>query len=229
MYEIYYKAWDTINFGFKVGSVIIENLEFFSIETLKKQAKDYGFKLIYLQSPVELEYASLFYDEKIVYSKQNKVKKTISHYSEITSYDLDIITDELYKLSILSGEYSRYNLDENFPKEKFILLYNKWIENSILSNYATDVIVYKIKNEIVGLLTYKNQNDISNIGIIAVNPSFQGYGIGSKLLNYYQNQLDDNITELEVVTQGVNNKARAFYEKNGYKLKSKIYIYHLWL
>ena len=230
MFNIDYKEWDTKNFGFKVGSVNIGNIKDFSIVTVKKEAKKKGFKLIYLQSPIKLENSHLFFDEKITYTKPNKEKQGFNlHIDEILSYNSKYINEDLYKLAILSGEYSRFNLDNKFPKDKFFLLYNKWIENSILSNFATDVLVYKVEGKIVGLLTYHNKNDISNIGIIAVNPAYQGFGIGSKLIKFYQNKLTDEIIELEVITQGINKTARAFYEKNGYKIKSKIYIYHLWL
>lgn len=229
MININHKEWDTTNFGFKVGSAIIKKPEIFNIENFRNKAKNEGFKLIYLESPIKLEGSNLFFDEKIIYSKPNIIRQESKPFDEISSYNFNVIDNDLYNLSIISGEYSRFNLDKNFPKNKFILLYNKWIENSVLANYATDVIVYKIENKIVGLLTYYNQNNISNIGIIAVNPNFQGHGIGSKLIKHYQNQLDNKITELEVVTQGVNLKARVFYEKNEYKIKSKTYIYHLWL
>ena len=229
MYKIKEQNWDTNNFNFKVGLVQIENIDDFSIENLKKQAQDNAYRLIYLQTPIKLkEVNNLFYDEKLVYSKI----KNINHsnlYKEISSYKDSYINDELYELSLISGEFSRFKLDPLFPHDKFTLLYSKWIENSVNSDYATDVLVYKINDEITGILTYKNEKTTSKIGIIAVKPNYQNYGIGSKLIKHYQSILENNIEELEVITQGINLTARAFYEKNQYKIKSRTYIYHIWI
>lgn len=78
-------------------------------------------------------------------------------------------------------------------------------------------------------LTYKDSNDISSIGIISVNPKFQGLGIGSKLMSHYQSLLKPNIKLQTVVTQGCNIKARTLYEKNGYGILDRTYTYHLWV
>ena len=227
--EIHILNWDTENFGFKIGYIEINNCDNLLVEQLKKDAKKENFKLIYLKSPSLLNNISLFFDEKLVYSKN---QEKINEFScpEIESYrNTSIIESEIYDLALKSGEYSRYKLDNNFPVDCFRVLYKKWIENSIYTDFATDVLVYKIKNKPVGLLTYKHEEDKSNIGIISVNQEFQGCGIGSKLIKYYHSLLKNKVKVFDVVTQGVNNPAKSFYEKNGYKLTSRTYIYHLWI
>lgn len=226
--EIQFLEWDTIHFGFKIGCFNLEANENVSLEELVNKAKEENYKLIYLKSPILINKISLFYDEKLVYSKSKDFVGEI-FYSDIESYKIGLIEPEIYELALNSGEYSRYKLDDRFPVECFNLLYRKWIENSIFTDYATDVLVYRINNKPVGLMTYKNNMNISNIGIIAVNPNYQGYGIGTKLMKHYLSLLDDEITILDVVTQGVNIPARNFYEKNGYTITSRSYLYHLWL
>lgn len=228
MMNIQFLDWDTKHFGFKVGTIEIDKEYDFSLEQLKDNARNEDYKLIYLKSSSLLDNSSLFFDEKLVYS-QNRTSDDSLFYSEIELYRSDIIEQEVYNLALKSGEYSRYKLDNKFPMECFQLLYIKWIENSIYTDYATDVLVYRLGGKPVGLLTYKNSEDTSSIGIIAVNQDFQGYGIGSKLIKNYQSLLNNNIKVLDVVTQGVNKPARSFYEKNGYKITSRTYVYHLWV
>lgn len=226
--NIQFLDWDTKHFGFKTGTIEIDKEKDFSLELLKKEALIADYRLVYLKSSSLLDDLSLFYDEKLVYSK---AKEDVGDFMcpEIESYRQKSIGPEIYELSLMSGEYSRYRLDPNFPIECFHMLYHKWIENSILTDYATDVLVYKKDDKPVGLLTFKNSQETSNIGIIAVNPNFQGCGVGSKLIKHYQNLLGDDIKVLDVVTQGVNKTARSFYEKNGYKITSRTYVYHLWV
>ena len=103
------------------------------------------------------------------------------------------------------------------------------MSNSIFTDYATDVLIYKMKETPIGLLTYKNNETNSTIGLISVNSNFQNQGIGSILINHYQSILDNHIRTLTVSTQGINKNAIAFYKKNGYTIKSYSYIYHLWI
>jgi ribosomal protein S18 acetylase RimI-like enzyme len=228
MMNVIFLDWDTKYFGFKVGIIEIDKEKVFSLEQLKNDARIEGYKLVYLKSSSLLDDYTLFFDEKLVYSK---IKEDVEDFMcpEIETYRQESIEAEIYELALKSGECSRYKLDQNFPTECFQLLYNKWIENSIYTDYATDVLVYRLDRKPVGLLTFRNSEDTSSIGIIAVGQDFQGYGIGSKLIKYYQSILSNNIKMLTVVTQGVNKPARFFYEKNGYEVTSRTYIYHLWL
>jgi len=226
--KIQYLRWDTENFGFKVGLVEVCSEDNFSLELVEQLAKNEKYKLVYIKSTYLLNCPSIFCDEKLVYKQLNNAIETLQ-FPNIESYTLKTVEAELYELSLRSGKYSRYNLDNKFPNECFQRLYYKWIYNSIYTDYATDVLVYRINGKVVGLLSYKNDKENSNIGIIAVNPNYQRYGIGSKLLKHYQSLLGNNIKTMTVVTQGINQIARFFYEKNGYNISSRTYIYHLWI
>lgn len=222
--------WDTQNFGFKVGLYKMTQPKQFSLNELRTEAKKDGFRLVYIQTSDKIDDSSLFFDEKIILFKAKAVN-SIQHtaHSNVFTYALDYIEPEVYDLAIISGEYSRYNLDKEFPHECFQALYRKWIENSVFTDYATNVLVYKVVEKPVGLLTYKNTKDNSTIGLISVHPDYQHLGIGTTLINHYQSLLCPQIESLEVATQGINQKAITFYQKNGYNIKSKTYIYHLWI
>lgn len=226
--EIKHLKWDSQNFGFHVGEYIVDESETWSVEQLKLKAKQERYRLVYLKSQYQIAENSLFHDERVVLAKNNENLQNLEH-PNVLNYTSQDIEQKVYDLALGSGEYSRYKLDKDFPEESFQLLYRRWIENSILTDYATGVIVYKENKDIVGLLTYKNTQKCSTIGLIAVDPNYQNHGIGSILIKHYQSLLDDKIETLDVVTQGGNKNAIAFYEKNGYHIQSKTYTYHLWI
>lgn len=229
-YNIKLLDWDTANFGFGVAELAYDGIFNFNLGDIRSYlATTYPeVKLLYIKTSKKIDRSNIFCDEKITYVKHHQ-GTNYEAYLNIESNKNKIITTDLYELAILSGKFSRYNLDVKFPKKSFRHLYMKWIENSVYTEFATDVLVYKYNSKIIGFLTYKDSNDISSIGIISVNPKFQGLGIGSKLMSHYQSLLKPNIKLQTVVTQGCNIKARTLYEKNGYGILDRTYTYHLWV
>lgn len=219
--------WDSENFGMKVGN--INYVSGTDLDTLRQLAASEDYKVLFLKSPkIQEPLSILFHDEKIVYTQPHNSIEDY-HNDAIKSYKNHPLTDELYDVAIQSGVYSRYNLDKRFPRSCFELLYRSWIENSVKTNYATDVLVYEIDSHIAGLLTYKIENNLSDIGIIAVSKEYRGKNIGSELIKKYKSLLPKSVTRLSVVTQGCNKVACKFYEKNNYSVSQVNYIYHLWI
>ena len=84
--------------------------------------------------------------------------------------------------------------------------------------------------ELLGFISLKKLEGFLQIGLIAVDEKISRKGIGRKLLQaaqIYANQF--NLNQIQVVTQGLNKIACAFYEKNGYSISSRQFIYHYWL
>ena len=224
--NVKFLPWDSTNFGFKVGKYLVEDLANFSWDILYIELQENAYKLVYLITPIKVE-TNAFYDYKLTYKKKrntNNIKKN----PHIFSYKGKALSCQLLRVALESGKYSRYNLDERFPADKFELLYHKWLENSLLTDYASDVLIYELNDKPVGLLTYKVLGEQSSIGILATDPEYQGIGIGSALMQYYESLLPDSVQTLEVVTQGVNLAARSFYEKFGYTIEESCYVYHIW-
>ncbi|MDZ7721960.1 MAG: GNAT family N-acetyltransferase [candidate division KSB1 bacterium] len=74
-----------------------------------------------------------------------------------------------------------------------------------------------------------NNNGTAQIGLIAVHPQAQGKGIASYLIQVATNYaFDRGFETLEVATQYNNKPAMKLYQKSGFKIKSKQYIYHIW-
>lgn len=224
---IYAVKWDTSMFNIKVGC--IENESSYNLKSIKDEAIKENFNVVYIRTKKKNEeFIDLFYDEKILYSQI--LDGNEGELSEnIKSFKNKEVSSELIELALQSGLYSRYKLDTNFPEGTFNKLYKTWIVNSVNTDFATDVLVYYKDGKCAGLLTYNIKDDRSAIGILAVSDKYRKLGIGTKLFRHYLASLPKNIKYLDVVTQGCNKAACAFYEKNKFKVSDITYVYHLWL
>jgi dTDP-4-amino-4,6-dideoxy-D-galactose acyltransferase len=167
------------------------------------------------------------FDKKIVFEKKIETGKLRNPDVHIEDYKSSI-NNELLKLGLESGNYSRFKIDKELSP-KFEQLYSKWIENSLNGLIADTFIVYRLKTQIAGMITGKVNNDIATIGLIAAHPNFQGQGIGSELMNAAERSFaKKNAKYVQVATQVANTKACVFYVKCGYHIHTVTPIYHFW-
>lgn len=169
-----------------------------------------------------------FREHKIIFEK---------HLQQLPDIDADIRSvgknfedlSTLQQLAYESGKYSRFNLDGNFAERQFKDLYNLWITNSLNRQFADDVLVIYVNDKIGGFVTYKINQEIATIGLIAVVPEFQGQGLGTKLLQRVEHLLfEKGIQKLQIPTQEANLEACKFYTKKGYSILSITPITHYW-
>lgn len=225
--------WDTAHFGIRVGNVTIPDPFAFDYEHLKQEAISGGYDVVYIKSPqriASLDKQNVFCDEKIVYTQPFVYSQVFNiDNKSIVSWKNKDINSKLKQLALDSGKYSRYKLDTNYSDKIYEKLYIDWMTNSVRTDFATDVLAYIMNGTPVGMLTYKINDNTSSIGIISVDENFRGLHIGSKLIDYYKGVQPSHVSELSVVTQGVNIPAKRFYERNGYHIQDISYIYHCWI
>jgi len=217
--------WDSNFFGIKIGELIYEP------QVNLKNSLD--FDLLYLKSKENFELEITNFTNNFSETKLTFIKKLIENHfesSNIFSVDeIDYQTNDIYELAFESGKYSRFFLDKNFKLNKFQELYTKWVDNSILKIFADETLIYQEDNQIMGFVTYKINNDMATIGLIAVNPDFQGKGIGGKLLQFVEKKLSKKkIKSLSIPTQQNNVAACNFYKKQGYKIYETTFVKHYW-
>ncbi|MEQ9188103.1 MAG: GNAT family N-acetyltransferase [Cryomorphaceae bacterium] len=232
--------WDTDFFGFRVGAIHSEQVSVASLKLLKDQMNEQKLRLCYLTtnhqidealfSKIGLEYelvdVKTTYEKKIAdHPRSSEVLESV-HEKSLSKIDID----SLYRLALTSGEYSRFKIDQKIGYDKFVSLYHLWMENSLNRTIADDVLVHRVNGQIAGFVSFAIKDGIGSIGIIAVDENFRGMGIGKALLKNAEARMKSMELELlQVVTQGDNKKACAFYEGAGYYTVSQLPYYHIWM
>ncbi len=219
--------WDSDFFNYLVGKhVVTENEN----DVLDCISKFNNYNLIYIYSTHFLtELAHLFFEEKIVYFKKIDINKNVETtdcllFDYLSGYSLD-----LENLVYLSGEFSRFKLDENFRNGEFKRMYLHWYKLVYSQDSSKNILVKSIDNKPVGFVLYSIQNKELTIELISVFKKNQGKGIAQELLIEVENLgIKNKCLNLRVVTQGINLKARRLYENYGFQLNENMFIYHYW-
>jgi dTDP-4-amino-4,6-dideoxy-D-galactose acyltransferase len=225
---IQFKSWDSNFFKIKIGEVTNISDKILSQMILE----NYDLIYIFLKKP-NIEASNEFLKETNAKIVDSKVifKKNISSIEEnvnLFEFNSTDSFNQIEKLSLESGHKSRFKLDLNFEKGKFEELYKLWIQKSIEKD-EIKVFVYRKNNKLGGFVTVEIKEGIGTIGLIAVDKSLRGHGIGRKLVNQVETFLvKSKVNVLEVATQLDNFGACAFYNNLGFEIKETINIYHLW-
>lgn len=230
--EIRTLQWDSDFFGLRIGRADILSTEDALFLASQHEELKQQFDLLYIFDSnaigFEAEGARLV-DEKIVYSKPCEPRK---QFSDVAFFQGATPSDDLYRLALVSGGYSRFKLDERLPKGSYERLYNRWIENACPKDGTNKQILTCLdtNNSAKGMITIDHQGELGHIGLVAVNPDAQHQGIGGKIMSTLDGYLYSlGIKTLEVPTQKANTDACRWYEKNGFTIQSCTQIYHWWL
>jgi len=176
-----------------------------------EEANDAGFKLLYLMTPnytpetrsslMELESCLLgnkvdfkttykmpvkqHLENELSLSSEKYVSvKIIAHHFD-PSLEKQRLSPELRDLAIMSGEYSRFKVDEQVPNSVYEELFEAWIQNSINRTLAEEVFIAvdEVTGKDVGMITLKRKGPtLVDVGLLAVSSSYRRKGIASRLL-----------------------------------------------
>lgn len=137
---------------------------------------------------------------------------------------------DLESLAVQTGEYSRFAVDPNVPRERFVALYKLWIAKSLRREIGSEVLVVRDGEHIVGMATLGEKNRRGDIDLIAVDRAYRRRGHGEKLVRAAQKWFVGRGYERgQVVTQADNVPACGLYRKCGYTVERVEYFYHFWL
>lgn len=220
--------WDTNFFGFSVGDTFVK--EEFS-EPIIIDSNEFVFfqvRSVYDLNIFSTTHLLSYFETKVVFSKVLYELKNFE--DNVIDFDIDSIEEDLfYELAYESGKQSRYKNDEKMPRDKFKELYQIWIKNSINKSFADKIFYIKEKGKVLGFVTVKINNEVAQIGLIAVLKNLQNMGYGKKLLLKAEKFCFENgIKVLEISTQMENIIASKFYSRMGYEISEKIIIKHYW-
>ena len=217
--------WDSEFFNLNVAEINTANK--FKNEVCK------SFDIIYLKQNEDVEvlingFQKTFQETKIIFTKP-LIDKYTTFSDSIDFEEKPIENEKLYELAYVSGNYSRFLLDPKFGKENFKKLYCTWVDNSITKKFADKIFYTKKGDQITGFVTLQTNDNFGSIGLIAVDPSVQGKGIGSQLISDCESFCFlCGIKELRIPTQEGNLQACNFYKKIGYSEREKTVIKHYW-
>lgn len=236
MPELEYLEWDSTFFGLKIGRILVSQPDWMQITKILHRAKLHQYQLIYLITSGTTETPRYILNE---FNGKLVDKKVVFVHDKITDTDLTTLVQEypanaplepLISLALLSGAYSRFKMDTNFPIGSFERLYQAWINKSVLREIADVVYVVSDGTQIAGMMTVSFNPTKATIGLIAVSPETQGKRVGTALIKRLKQAcIQKTIYAIEVATQGDNIAACRFYEKNGFNIFSQNNIYHFWL
>jgi dTDP-4-amino-4,6-dideoxy-D-galactose acyltransferase len=221
--DIKYLEWDSLFFDKKIGQITIER----ELDILQEDKSKYD--LIYVFSK-NGELNLNLVDKKVIYL----IDDLISYKDEINNIELFQDSQnnhaDLLNLALQSGKHSRFKSDSNFKDEDYKKLYTEWIKKSISKDLATDIIIKKSKNKIIGFATLARKTDeLADIGLVAVDLAYRGKGLAKEIImNTLKLAARQGYKKIKVVTQLDNKPANILYEKVGFKKDNLTYIYHIW-
>lgn len=229
--SVQYLDWDSEFFGFRIGRADISSYqELIRLCTMEAElGKQYDLIYVYCQPMVRFEHSNVYLvDEKTIYTKRIESQPICAN---VCMYQDSLPNEDLYRLALISGEFSRFRNDIHFPKGSYERLYHRWIEQSVLGNMANKVFVYQQEQRICGMLTAKWDVNTANYGLLAVDTQMQGKGIGTKMMQTLENYLahETSAITLSLSTQKNNQNACRLYEKLGFSVNGVTSVYHWWL
>lgn len=230
--EIRTLQWDSDFFGLRIGRADILSTEDSLFLAARREELKQQFELLYVFDPNNIGLnanGARLVDEKILYSKPCEPRK---QYDDIVFFKQVKPTEDLYRLALVSGGYSRFKLDERLPQGSYERLYTRWIENACPKEGTNkQILTFLDTNNIAkGMITIDYQGELGHIGLVAVDNDCQHQGIGGKIMSTLDGYLFDlGVKTLEVPTQKANTDACRWYEKNGFTVQSRTQIYHWWL
>lgn len=232
--ELVRLAWDSQFFGFEVARWQPPGTLINAAQELVSLAKREKVRLVYWLTPQDgaVQEAADAVGARLVDRKVTYVCDT-GHRPSSVSAAIRLTstkTDRLLSLALQSGEYSRFRVDEQMPTDSFKRLYSAWLDASLSGAIAREVLVFQDGAEELGFITLGVKNARLDIGLLAVDLSARGKGIGKTLVDTsFQRASSWGYSQVQVVTQEENVRACRFYEALGFKVAQVEHVYHLWL
>jgi dTDP-4-amino-4,6-dideoxy-D-galactose acyltransferase len=230
--------WDSTFFGVTIARVTTNRLEVDTTEQIMDWCREKQVKCLYFLADsnhvetLRLAEKSGFYLTDIRVTYEHSMRGLGSQPEVVPNIRLAVPEDlaELRAMTDSSYRDSRFYYDGHFPREACDRLYEIWIEKS-LTGYAEAVLVMGEPGQPEGFVTCNTikPEAIGKIGLVGVNMSARGRGVGKSLLMgslyWFAAQ---GMASTQVATQGRNIPAQRLYQKCGFLTQEVRFWYHLW-
>lgn len=232
--------WDSEFFGFGVASLGEQPLGRAELRSALDDLRTRGVRLVYWAPPaadLDSDRAGRAESGRLVDRKTTFAVDDLAGLDpapaasrRVRRYEHKTCTPELERLAIQSGGQSRFAVDPKIPRERFESLYRLWMRKSIGGDLAQGVLVAGEAGRIEGVITLADKDGAGSIGLIAVDESARGRGLGSALIRSALHWARARSLErMRVVTQGDNLPACRLYEKHGFERVGVQSFFHFWL
>lgn len=229
--------WDSHYFGFTVAKIIPDKLDFNELGKILKDLKKRNVSLVYWGADGRDESSQkaaksldgFLTGERVTYiaNLRNMFIQTANQNIQLEKYNDNVPNNDLIKLILEGGIYSRFYTDPKIGKKQYEELFKVWMNNSVKNNI---IFVIKINHKIVAFISLNEKNNRGNIDFIVVDKSCMGKGFGKTLLAYAHKWfISNNYDHIQAITQAENIIACKMYEKCGYHIDRRENFYHFWL
>jgi dTDP-4-amino-4,6-dideoxy-D-galactose acyltransferase len=230
------KQWDSDFFGFQVADITgggglpdVQEIVFL----LRQKGVTLAYWKVSVEDSVSIHAAEeagiCNVDTRITFFK-NVCDYPVHTFPHIQKYT-GAVSRALLNLALQSGVYSRFNNDTNLPAGTYEKMYTAWIKKAVEEKHNNQVCVSTQENVLTGFVSMHEINpSLAEIELIAVDRTYRGRSIGEELIRATEHWAYENsFTQLQVATQKRNNRACAFYLRNGFHQVKEENIYHIWL
>lgn len=235
--------WDSEKFGFPVA-LVDAAVPLAELPVVAGRMRSAGVVLAYVSAPEVLpamrreivhQTGAVLADVRVNFMRQTKVHRhdmrdRRGNMFEIQPYSGEVVGPALVELARQAGEYSRFRTDPRIDSRVFEAIYDAWLIRSARREIADEMYVATFESRPVGLLTLAESMGRGTIGLLSVDRSIRGRGLGRSLVELALQWFDERgCTAAQVVTQSANLPACALYEAAGFGIASRERMYHLWL
>jgi dTDP-4-amino-4,6-dideoxy-D-galactose acyltransferase len=226
--------WDSNFFGFGVARLEPDGLDEATLGDALASCDAEGIRCTYLRVPgadariTSLAEAAGFHLRDIRVTLDCRLDQPPGepgrHIRDLAESDVD----ELGRIGAESYMDSRFYADPGFSRERCDEMYRIWTVNSC-RGAADKVIVAHLNGKPAGYITCHLDPGAGRIGLVAVDATARGMGLGKRLVAAAQRWFgDQGLGCASVVTQGRNVAAMRTYERLGFTTASVDLWYHRW-
>lgn len=180
-----------------------------------------GYRFNFIDMKMIFEYSVRATEETDLLKRHNDIVIRIAKTEDIDA--VQQIPEEGYV-------YSRYFLDEHFPRHLCTKFYRDWIEKSVKGMFDDIVLVAEVDNTIAGYISCRTlTSNMGIIGLVAVSQEYRGRHVGRVLfqsgLQWFKQQ---GIPRVQCTTQGRNIPMQRLLQGCGFKVMKNEMWYHKW-
>lgn len=226
--------WDTRHWGVLTGRALLPARDRFQLAAIGADARRRSVELVYLSIPAtDLDLANhaaeqpglRLVDIRLVLSRATDGDVPAGPpVRPARTADVGALQD----LAGAAHTNTRFFADPRLAPSKATELYRRWIVQCL--DRAEDVAVAELDGRIAGYVTVAVVDAAGRIGLLAVDPSARGKGLGEALVRWAIGRAAARRCDRIVVgTQGGSPVAQRLYQRCGFTTESVDLLYHWWL